>query len=71
MEKIRKINKRTAMFIPDSRVGKNLLFKSVLAHCDALRLFKTLCLFFMTNYPGPASIPCPTSFQDSFHGEKA
>ena len=31
----------------------------------ALRLFKALRLFFLTNFPGPTVIPCPTSIPDS------
>ena len=31
----------------------------------ALCLFKALCLFFLTNFPGPTVIPCPTSIPDS------
>ena len=31
----------------------------------ALRLFKAICLFFLTNFPGPMFIPCPTSIMDS------
>ena len=30
-----------------------------------LRLFKALRLFFLTNFPGPTVIPCPTSILDS------
>ena len=30
-----------------------------------LRLFKALRLFFLTNFPGPTVIPCPTSIPDS------
>ena len=29
-----------------------------------LHLFKALCLFFLTNFPGPTVIPCPTSIPD-------
>ena len=36
------------------------------AHFDhALRLFKALRLFFLTHFPGPTVIPCPTSIPDS------
>ena len=31
----------------------------------ALLLFKALHLFFLTNFPGPTVIPCPTSIPDS------
>ena len=31
----------------------------------ALRLFKALRLFFLTNFPDPMVIPCPTSIPDS------
>ena len=31
----------------------------------ALCLFKALRLFFLTNFPGPTVIPCPTSIPDS------
>ena len=31
----------------------------------ALRLFKALRLFFLTNFPGPTVISCPTSIPDS------
>ena len=31
----------------------------------ALRLFKVLRLFFLTNFPGPTIISCPTSIPDS------
>jgi hypothetical protein len=31
----------------------------------ALQLFKALRLFFLTNFPGPTVIPCPTSIPDS------
>ena len=31
----------------------------------ALRLFKALRLFFLTNFPGPTVIPCPTFIPDS------
>ena len=31
----------------------------------ALRLLKALRLFFLTNFPGPTIIPCPTSIPDS------
>ena len=30
-----------------------------------LRLFKALRLFFLTNFPGPTVISCPTSIPDS------
>ena len=30
-----------------------------------LHLFKALRLFFLTNFPGPTVIPCPTSIPDS------
>ena len=30
----------------------------------ALRLFKALRLFFLTNFPGPTVIPCPMSIPD-------
>ena len=32
---------------------------------NALRLFKALRLFFLTNFSGPTVIPCPTSIPDS------
>ena len=32
---------------------------------NALRLFKALRLFFLTNFPGPTVIPCPTYIPDS------
>ena len=28
-------------------------------------MFKALCLFFLSNFPGPMLIPCPTSIRDS------
>ena len=31
----------------------------------ALRLFKAQCLLFLTNFPGPMLIPCPTFIPDS------
>ena len=31
----------------------------------ALRLFKALRLLFLTSFPGPTVIPCPTSIPDS------
>jgi hypothetical protein len=41
-----------------------LLYK--FAHfVHALRLFQALRLFFLTNFPGPTVIPCPTSIPDS------
>ena len=32
---------------------------------DALRLFKALRLFFLSNFPGPTFIPCPTSIPET------
>ena len=32
---------------------------------QALRLFKALCLYFLSNFPGPTFIPCPTLIPDS------
>ena len=46
------------------------LLHRIVYFVHALRLFKALRLFFLTNFPGPTVIPCPTSIPDSRVGIK-
>ena len=55
---------------PGINVGLYLLNFGFLLHkfahfVHALCLFKALRLFFLTNFPDPTVIPCPTSIPDS------
>jgi hypothetical protein len=57
-------------FLPGSNLQKFSSLMGFLLHrfahfVHALRLFKALHLFFLTHFPGPTVILCPTSIPDS------